>query len=136
MKWFEIENQEQAEVLRAYTLGKQSVGNIVSPSANSVTVTDWPDYPEADRLSFDQCMSIVRDEVTEDVLREIGPLKKGTYYVRCNVTDDINLLLWPDGTASIEFSFGAGTAFDRTIIPNPTATKLRILAAILQGKEL
>jgi hypothetical protein len=135
MKWFEIENQEQAEVLRAYLTqtGRKRVrirsGSIVGPSMGSVIVTDWPDYPEADRLSFDQCMSIVRDEVTDDVMEELGG--EGNF-----LNLSMRWQIYIDTPTAIELQQIEGQSVTSQIVENMTATKLRILAAILQGKEL
>lgn len=118
------------------------IGDRVSPMPNVVSATQWPDYPESDRLTFGQCMAIIKDEVTEDVMRELGDVYiNGIGDITSTVIDkpisteaDMFLILRHNGRALIELDGFDGSA--SLEIPNPTATKLRILAAILKGEKL
>ena len=140
MEHFIITTEEQAKALRPYTLGKQSVGNIVSPSAGKAVTTHWSEYPESDAITFEQCMAIVRDEVTEDVMWELGDVfTNGIGDITSTVIDkpsssesDMFLILRHNGRGLIELDGFDGNA--SLEIPNPTATKLRLLTKILRGE--
>lgn len=70
MKHFTITTQEQSEALRPYNVTPQDlikVGHIITPSANEAYHTCWDDYPEDEAITFEECMSILKDEVTVDV---------------------------------------------------------------------
>ena len=142
MKHFTITTEEQAQALRPYTMGWQSVGNIVSPSAGKAVTTHWPEYPEAYAITFEQCMSIVKDEVTDELLDEMG--REHYWY---NGIKDVNGHQWhgfeicDSDFDTVDFVRCIQTeqcylqiGDDKAEIPNPTATKLRLLTKILRGE--
>jgi hypothetical protein len=154
MKHFTITSDTEAAALRPYRMSKAEepkVGDIVSPIAGCAVVTQWPDYPEADAMTFEECMAIVRDEVTEEVLREVGgklyfehpKLIEGELYfehpklIEGEKWIGFNLFAEWDKDACVEMALNSRrVTFNGINIPNPTATKIKLLAAILRGENI
>jgi hypothetical protein len=142
MKHFTITSDTEAAALRPFRMSKAEepkVGDIVSPIAGCAVVTQWPDYPEADAMTFEECMAIVRDEVTEEVLREVGgelyfehpKLIEGEKWV------GFDLYAEHDSDAGVDMGLTSRRVmFNGINIPNPTATKIKLLAAILRGEKI
>jgi hypothetical protein len=139
MKHYTITSDTEAAALRPFAYNPLKVGHIITPSVGSVTHTAWEDYPEADALTFEQCMSIVKDEVTEHVLREVG----GELYfehpklIEGEKRVGFDLFAEHDSDACIEMGLSScRVLFNGIEIYNPTATKIKILAAILRGENI
>jgi hypothetical protein len=139
MKHYTITSDTEAAALRPFASDSLKVGHIITPSVGSVTHTAWEDYPEADALTFEQCMSIVKDEVTDDVLREVG----GELYfehpklIEGEKRVGFDLFAEHDSDACIEMGLSScRVLFNGIEIYNPTATKIKILAAILRGENI
>jgi hypothetical protein len=139
MKHYTITSDTEAAALRPFASEPLKVGHIITPSVGSVTHTAWEDYPEADALTFEQCMSIVKDEVTEHVLREVG----GELYfehpklIEGEKRVGFDLFAEHDSDACIEMGLSScRVLFNGIEIYNPTATKIKILAAILRGENI
>jgi hypothetical protein len=139
MKHYTITSDTEAAALRPFASNPLKVGHIVTPSVGSVTHTAWEDYPEADALTFEQCMAIVLDEVTDDVLREVG----GELYfehpklIEGEKRVGFDLFAEHDSDACIEMGLSScRVLFNGIEIYNPTATKIKILAAILRGENI
>ena len=137
MKHFTITADTEAAALRPFAYEPLKVGHIVTPSAGNVTHTAWDDYPEADALTFEQCMAIVRDEVTEDVLREVGrgDFWANTSYIGFYVTEGFEVSIMK-GKSDVFLDVYCSNEHMEIPIPNPTATKVRLLAAILRGENI
>jgi hypothetical protein len=139
MKHYTITSDTEAAALRPFASDPLKVGHIITPSVGSVTHTAWEDYPEADALTFEQCMSIVKDEVTEHVLREVG----GELYfehpklIEGEKRVGFDLFAEHDSDACIEMGLSScRVLFNGIEIYNPTATKIKLLAAILRGENI
>jgi hypothetical protein len=136
MKHFTITTDEQAKALRPYATEPVKLGHIVHPDAGSIVHTAWQEYRESDRITFEQCMSIVRDEVTEEVLRELGEVEvQKNCKLSTVIGEKMAVAMYNDGDVVLllrDEVLGAGSIS----VPKPTATKLRILAAILKGEKL
>lgn len=137
MKHYTITSETEAAALRPFASEPLKVGHIVTPSVGSVTHTAWDDYPEADALTFEQCMSIVRDEVTEDVLMEVGrgDFWANTSYIGFYVTEGFEVSIMK-GTSDVFLDVYCSNEHMEIPIPSPTATKVRLLAAILRGENI
>lgn len=140
MKHFTITTKEQAEALRQYNVTPQDpfkAGHIITPSANEAYHTCWDEYPESDAITFEECMSIVRDEVTEEVLRELAG---AMYFENPHPFEGekwigFDLFAEWDPDAIVQKGLKSGrVTFNGIEIPNPTANKLRLLVAILRGE--
>ena len=139
MKHFTIQTPEQAQALRRFNSTPKfalKIGHIITPSAGVVTRAYWDDYPEADALTFEQCMSIVKDVVTEEVLRELGDIQDFELWNWIHVVEGKSRIarstLPPNRTYLSLQDVAGGRAM--TLIPNPTATKIRLLTSILRGQ--
>jgi hypothetical protein len=137
MKHFTITSDTEAAALRPFASEPLKVGHIVTPSVGSVTHTAWEDYPEADAMTFDECMAIVRDEVTEDVMRDIGsPFIRAKHGYFAQI-DDMCHIAFYISTGKVELvTMNRHCNVSGIIIPNPTATKIKLLAAILRGEKI
>lgn len=138
MKHFTITTKEQAEALRPYNVTPQDpikVGDTITPSANKAYHTCWDEYPEDEAITFEECMSIVLDEVTEDVLRELGgdDFWSNKSYIGFPITDKLDMSILK-GTSDVVLDVYWENDHREIEIPNPTATKLRLLVAILRGE--
>ena len=121
--------------MRPFASEPIKVGHIVTPCAGSVTHTAWDNYPEDDALTFEQCMAVVRDEVTEDVLREVGEFCNRATFDESVVSErGSRIARMKNGRVYLMVQDEKDLA--GTFIPNPTATKIKLLAAILRGEEI
>ena len=128
MKHFTITTETEAAALRPFASEPIKVGHIVTPCAGSVTHTAWDNYPEADALTFEECMAVVRDEVTEEVIKELGG--NGMFL---NINDGWQLQVLT--TTVVELA-AVSTTVTGQIIESVTATKIKLLAAILRGEDI
>jgi hypothetical protein len=140
MKHFTITSDTEAAALRPFRMSKAEepkVGDIVSPIAGCAVVTQWPDYAEADAMTFEECMAIVRDEVTEDVMRDIGsPFIRAKHGYFAQI-DDMCYIAFYISTGKVELvTMNRHCNVSGIIIRNPTATKIKLLAAILRGEKI
>jgi hypothetical protein len=139
MKHFTITSDTEAAALRPFASEPLKVGHIITPSVGIVTHTAWDDYPESDALTFDECMAIVRDEVTEEVLREVG---RELYFEHPKLIEGekwvgFDLYAEHDSDAGVDMGLTSRRVmFNGINIPNPTATKIKLLAAILRGEKI
>ena len=139
MKHFTITTETEAAALRPFASEPLKVGHIVTPCAGSVTHTAWDNYPEDDALTFEQCMAVVRDEVTEEVISEVG----GELYfehpklIEKEKRVGFDVYAEHDSDACVEMGLSSGRVlFNGIDVPNPTATKIKLLAAILRGEDI
>jgi hypothetical protein len=140
MKHFTITSDTEAAALRPFASEPLKVGHIITPSVGSVTHTAWEDYPEADALTFEQCLAIVRDEVTEDVMWEVGGGEAFrtdyTYGFDIEKGRDVSIVRTNGGNVFVTVFISNDIDHAIVPIPNPTATKVRLLAAILRGENI
>ena len=135
MKHFTITTETEAAALRPFASEPIKVGHIVTPSAGNVTHTAWDNYPEDDALTFEQCMAVVRDEVTEEVLWEVGEFCNRATFDESVVSErGSRIARMKNGRVYLMVQDEKDLA--GTFIPNPTATKIKLLAAILRGDDI
>jgi hypothetical protein len=121
--------------LRPFASEPLKVGHIITPSVGIVTHTAWDDYPESDALTLEQCMAIVGDEVTEDVLREVGEFCNRATFDESVVSErGSRIARMKNGRVYLMVQDEKDLA--GIFIPNPTATKIKLLAAILRGEKI
>jgi hypothetical protein len=140
MKHYTIPSDTEAAALRPFASEPLKVGHIITPSVGIVTHTAWDDYPEADALTFEQCMAIVRDEVTPEAIRSIADGMKCDWWAidtfsGIQVSEFVSIGLDKEG-GDVFITFENFTKMMRQLIPNPTATKIKLLAAILRGENI
>ena len=141
MKHFTITTETEAAALRPFASEPLKVGHIVTPSAGNVTHTAWDNYPESDALTFEECMAVVRDEVTDEVLSEVGELNDFEYSQVVELVQGSSTIAKLKPNAGMQnrvyLSLQQGSQSNAmTEIPNPTATKIKLLAAILRGEDI
>jgi hypothetical protein len=143
MKHFTITTDTEAAALRPFASEPLKVGHIITPSVGIVTHTAWDDYPESDALTFEECMAIVRDEVTEEVLREVGEFTEWNNrfgsQIKCYIVEEeygTDALIEVNENREIDLTLDCGGDCASINIPNPTATKIKLLAAILRGEKI
>jgi hypothetical protein len=135
MKHFTITSDTEAAALRPFASEPLKVGHIITPSVGIVTHTAWDDYPESDALTLEQCMAIVGDEVTEDVLREVGEFCNRATFDESVVSErGSRIARMKNGRVYLMVQDEKDLA--GIFIPNPTATKIKLLAAILRGEKI
>lgn len=138
MKHFTIQTHEQAQALRRFNSTPKfalKIGHIITPSAGVVTRAYWDDYPESDAITFEQCMSIVNDVVTEEVLRElgeVGELGACKFVEIVGGQSRVARSKTPPHRVYLFIADNEDSAM--TLIPNPTATNIRLLTSILRGQ--
>ena len=140
MKHFTITSNTEAAALRPFASEPLKVGHIVTPCAGRVTHTAWDNYPEADALTFEQCMAVVRVEVTGEVLHELGKGESfrtdSDYGFDIEKGQDVSIVRTSIGNVFMVVFISNDIGHASIKIPNPTATKIKLLAAILRGEDI